>query len=113
MFTVDVRRELDTLQWSFRGEPGLEWHFVSPPYFQSYVVPASGARRIPESRERQLFIIRARRPDGSWNATPLLPLPREGEETTWSSAAERQRAAELRLKMTPPYAVRSAACTTL
>lgn len=113
MFTVDVRRKHDTLQWSFHGEPGLEWHFVSPPYFQAYVVPASGARRIPESRDQQSFIIRARRPDGSWNATPPLPLPREGEETTWGAPGERQRAAELRLKITPPYAVRSAACATL
>jgi hypothetical protein len=82
---VSIERKADTLLWHFASRAPVEWIFISPPSFQAYPVGAEGSRRIPRAKERQSFQIRARMSDGRWNATPVLPLPFEGETTSWSS----------------------------
>jgi hypothetical protein len=82
-YKIEVSEVSDVLQWNFRCDRKAEWIFVTLPSLSEIAVPPTGSRRIPEASEQQYFRVKLTFPDGTWSLTPELPMPDDGETTTW------------------------------
>ena len=69
-------------QWRL-GPPAARFVFLTDPGYTAIPIPAAGAQRVPEAREKQFFRIIREEADGSWTVSPTLPVPAEGAVTIW------------------------------
>ena len=81
--SIELRRRGNDLSWTL-GPEGGSFTFLTHPSYSRFAIPPSGSRRIPQAGEQQYFRIRRDAPDGTWTASPPLPLPKADGVLRWS-----------------------------
>jgi hypothetical protein len=80
--SVGVAMRNHEMSWTVGPVPG-DFALVTIPHYARFPMPSTGRRRLPESREQQMFRIRRALPDGRWTASPELPLPQGTGTVNW------------------------------
>ena len=81
---VEASKARHIFTWNFGPEPASQWTFVTHPQNATFIIPASGSRRVPEPYEREWFRVRRDLPDGTWTISDVLEVPSEGKKVSWS-----------------------------